>query len=139
MMRKKKYVLAILAAALIAAVIAFPFAWRNGALAWAKSSARRPFKDFTAQERRVMNAVPTLIVLPEVKLNARDIETVEMGSYLVTIPRPDSREVGGKGHPNSLTLTYPHFQASFLHGPVSLLEADMFAPMLGFDDYFAQR
>ena len=115
MSRQKQTSLAAIAVVLAAFIAAGPRIWRTGALYWAKISARRIFNNMKPDERRNLNATPTLIVLPDFQPGKQIIETMKIGEYLARIPKPLSSVVDTK----KLRLNYLGFHV-FMLSPIFL-------------------
>lgn len=116
------------------AAAASPFAWRIGALYWAKSSAWRNLSKLTPENRQALNTMPALIVLPPVNGDSDLFVSAEIGSYIAHFRRSDTLEQSE----NSLLITYPRFQARILP-PFSTAQMNGLAAQLHFKNSFELR
>jgi hypothetical protein len=133
MTKRRTIVLSLLVAVLMTFALAAPSIWRTASLYWAKSSARRTISKFTPEERQFLDATPTSIKLPSVKLDAGLLETAQLGGYVFRVPRPASFDDKSP----SILLVYPRYEVRILR-PFSTALIDAGANKLHYKNTFDQ-
>jgi hypothetical protein len=132
MRKSQKIVLSICLAVLVGLGALLPYLGRVIRLYWAKSSALRTINKFTPGQRRILDAVPTAIVLPPTELKPAMLEQLELGDFTLQIPRPTQID-----KQKSVVLTYPQYEVRILR-PFSTAPLDAVARQLQFQDGFAE-
>jgi len=100
-------------------------------LAWAKASARRAIGKFSPQVRKNLNIIPVQVDLPPLDHDPNLTQAIDLGEYVIRVPRPDSSANQGK----SVLLTYSHYQVRILI-PRATARADSAAKQFGFKSMF---
>ena len=136
MRNRKRIIVVILVVAL--AVIAAPYGIRAGVLWWLKLQAKENATAWNASTIANLNKVPQSVILPSAVDAGNPTTTVEVGDYVVQVPRalpssttaPSSRMAQTK----SVLLIYPQFQVR-IRSPFSTAAADSLARQLHFKDF----